>query len=425
MLRETLRKTHATERGQMAFSMILTLGVLFLFFALAFDAGLWYFDHRAAQNEADAAALAGALALPDTAAAAATAQTWMTRNGGGADINTCPTVTASSVTVCVKRSVPGVFALLSGIISVAISARATAVRLSQSVPYSLMAMNRTDCDTFTISGNAAISITGTNANGNPTAAGTYTRASCASSTGAIDVQGNNASLIATGSNDVVGAGNSRCTSGGQCTPPAAPGAQVLDDPFAGVPVPPIGSCIPGTSPSFSGGSNALSQGCYKGLSVSGGTLTLGGGVYVMEGPVSFAGTATITSNGAQLMFYMTCSTGPCPTSGLIQAGTFSTSGQANVNLKGMSQYQNLTIFVDRNSAHDTTAVSLTGKGSQTYTGAVYAINSSVTIQGNGGTLNLNVAVVADKLAFGGNAAVNITYNISLIPPIFRQLALTD
>ncbi|MFN8637974.1 MAG: pilus assembly protein TadG-related protein [Dehalococcoidia bacterium] len=56
-----LSRARSDERGQMAITMVLSLVVVVIFFSLAFDAGTTrYFDHRNAQNEADAAALAAA-----------------------------------------------------------------------------------------------------------------------------------------------------------------------------------------------------------------------------------------------------------------------------------------------------------------------------------------------------------------------------
>jgi uncharacterized membrane protein len=70
--------------------VLLILPVVFAFFALGLDAGVWFFDHRTAQNQADAAALAAVqhlpaanaspntdLAFPSTAAA----HTWLGKNG--------------------------------------------------------------------------------------------------------------------------------------------------------------------------------------------------------------------------------------------------------------------------------------------------------------------------------------------------------
>ena len=54
------------QEGQTALLFALLLLVFFMLFALALDAGFWYFDHRWAQNQAEAAALAGAYRLPST-----------------------------------------------------------------------------------------------------------------------------------------------------------------------------------------------------------------------------------------------------------------------------------------------------------------------------------------------------------------------
>lgn len=121
----------------MAFAAILTLVVVFIFFALALDAGLWFFDHRTAQNQSEAAALAAVQELPDpdndTANATGAADEWLTKNGSGPDERTCLEYsdrnddgTFDTVRVCVRRESPGIFAALSGIDFVYVSAAATA-----------------------------------------------------------------------------------------------------------------------------------------------------------------------------------------------------------------------------------------------------------------------------------------------------------
>ncbi len=62
--RSDLRDPRAGERGQSAIAFIILILVIFMLFTLAFDVGLAAFDHRWAQNQAEAAALAGALQLP-------------------------------------------------------------------------------------------------------------------------------------------------------------------------------------------------------------------------------------------------------------------------------------------------------------------------------------------------------------------------
>jgi len=71
------------RRGQTALMFLLLLLAFFMLFALALDAGFWYFDHRWAQNQAEAAALAGAYRLPNESPTDAynAASRWLTQNG--------------------------------------------------------------------------------------------------------------------------------------------------------------------------------------------------------------------------------------------------------------------------------------------------------------------------------------------------------
>ena len=73
-----------SKRGQ---AMILTLVFMTVILGMAaavVDVGAWYRTHRQMQNNADAAALAGATALPEsTGQAADLAVTYADRNGGG------------------------------------------------------------------------------------------------------------------------------------------------------------------------------------------------------------------------------------------------------------------------------------------------------------------------------------------------------
>jgi len=73
------------RRGQTALMFLLLLLAFFMLFALALDAGFWYFDHRWAQNQAEAAALAGAYRLPAPSPNAAwdAARNWLVQNGWG------------------------------------------------------------------------------------------------------------------------------------------------------------------------------------------------------------------------------------------------------------------------------------------------------------------------------------------------------
>ena len=99
--------------------------------AAVVDVGAWYRAHRQMQNNADAAALAGATALPEsTGQAQSLALSYADRNGGGvtgSDIAIgSREVTNDQIQVTARRAVPGVFAKLFGLDSVTVRASATA-----------------------------------------------------------------------------------------------------------------------------------------------------------------------------------------------------------------------------------------------------------------------------------------------------------
>ena len=136
------------EDGQIAYMMLLTLPVVFVFMALAIDGGIWFFDHRSAQNQADAAALAAVQDLPaaNTTQATTTVDNWLTKNGSGPEDRSCLEYTDGNgdglfdaVRVCVRRQSPGMFANFSGIPFVHVSAAAAANTVFPPSLYSLFA----------------------------------------------------------------------------------------------------------------------------------------------------------------------------------------------------------------------------------------------------------------------------------------------
>ncbi len=136
---------HRDERGQVAILMVLVLPVIFMFFALALDAGVWFLDHRIAQNQVDASVLASVNHLPatDVTLANIAALTWLEKNGSEeadlceADENgpypqfldlrpSVPDGAYDTVRVCVRRPSPAIFAKLAGLDFIYISAVAGA-----------------------------------------------------------------------------------------------------------------------------------------------------------------------------------------------------------------------------------------------------------------------------------------------------------
>jgi hypothetical protein len=117
------------ERGQAVVLVVLFMAVLGLAAAAVLDVGSWYREDRELQATMDAAALAGAQALPDDpGAATALAGEYATKNGGGLDTTAISTTTISNDTVEVtgSRPAPGFFSKILGIDSVTVHATAKA-----------------------------------------------------------------------------------------------------------------------------------------------------------------------------------------------------------------------------------------------------------------------------------------------------------
>jgi Flp pilus assembly protein TadG len=107
--------------------MIVFLGIA----AMAIDVGSWYVEQRRAQATADAAALAGANALPqDTTEAVDLAQTHADLNGGGVApggiVLSSKFMSNDTITVDVSRTAPGFFSKLVSIASVNVHGKASA-----------------------------------------------------------------------------------------------------------------------------------------------------------------------------------------------------------------------------------------------------------------------------------------------------------
>jgi hypothetical protein len=117
------------QDGQTLVLSVVFMTVLLGMAAVVLDVGTWYRADRATQATADAAALAGAQALPkDPARAVALADEYATKNGGGSVTTTLSTklVSNDTLTVEVSRPAPGFFSKLFGIDSVTVGARAAA-----------------------------------------------------------------------------------------------------------------------------------------------------------------------------------------------------------------------------------------------------------------------------------------------------------
>ena len=119
------------EDGQSFVLTILFLAAILGASALVLDVGSWFREKRQLQATADAAALAGAQALPaDTSTAFSLALQYGNSNGGGVsaqDVTISSALAANdTITVDAHASAPGFFSKLFGISSVGVGATAAA-----------------------------------------------------------------------------------------------------------------------------------------------------------------------------------------------------------------------------------------------------------------------------------------------------------
>lgn len=117
--------------GQAAVVTVFFLVVLLGMAAAVLDVGSWYREDRELQQTVDAAALAGAQALPDNPAEAILlAQEYADKNGGGVDLTgisiTTKLISNDSVTVTGQKDAPGFFSKIFGIDSVEVNGTARA-----------------------------------------------------------------------------------------------------------------------------------------------------------------------------------------------------------------------------------------------------------------------------------------------------------
>jgi hypothetical protein len=122
-------KRSSSDRGQAAVITVIFLATPLGAVAMVLDVGSWFRAQRSTQSTADAAALAGAQALPESPGTAnALAAEYLGKNGGGSSQVTFASTRLpnDTVTVNVTREAPGIFAKLFGINSVEVRAKASA-----------------------------------------------------------------------------------------------------------------------------------------------------------------------------------------------------------------------------------------------------------------------------------------------------------
>jgi Flp pilus assembly protein TadG len=389
---ENVMRRLGDEGGQALIITALCMTCLFGFVALAADVGIMLREKRLVQTAADSAAIAGALELNfggvSSAAQTSAAQNGFTDGASGATV----TVNGPSqngpqsgpyagnkayVEVIVSQSQPTFFMRLFGRSAMTVAARAVAtLGAGQGCVYEL-GTSGTD---ITWNGSGATNIS------------TCSILDDSSSTNALIFAGSG-SVIAQSIGVVGGYSN---TGSGTLNPnPPTLGIVPVSDPLAFL-TPPAnpGSCLGGIgNPYLVNNSSPLTlqPGCYDGLTLSGsGAVTLGGGLYYIDGPFNFTGAGAVTGTGVTI--YLANSNG----------ASFTANGPGALSLSAPTTGANNGILLYQNPSN-IAPMSINGSGLNLQ-GIIYAAGSALTLNGSGGS-QLYTAIITNSLVFNGSTAL--------------------
>lgn len=400
------------ERGVVAvLSAVLLALVIFGIAALTIDLGYARAERRAAQNAADAAALAGGNVLfladpttPDFTSATNAAKAYATENFGtplsawaGCNDPT-PLPTAASGTQCISfevtptvakvrvviptKSTPTGFARTFGVNSVSVSAGARAIISRQ---------RSSDCGLCVLGRNTQHDIQ----NGDVTVSGgnihfngdvSVSNNGLVATTGQITVEG-----------DAQGSMSNYHPTPTEGVPPAA-------DPLEDWPDAPVMTSLAvKTDPCGAGSTHG--PGIYGSRNLRNSTCTLQPGVYVIVGTWDMAGNASTQIEGTGVTLFFACGTTtnvrPCAANEA--GGTLDNSGNGTLAITAPTTgpYKGMALWYDRNNA---ATLRMTGNGVTGFSGTLYAPSALLLINGNGCANTLQALIVVKGLEFNGNPA---------------------
>jgi Flp pilus assembly protein TadG len=411
----------ASEKGQALILITLAAIALFGFAALAIDGSMAFSDKRQAQNAADTAVLAGALAkirgnnwnaAVDIAKARATSNGY--NNDGATNIvevylcsdanATCTALPASAkreeyIQVRITSHVRTTFAKVIGRDQMTnwVSAVAHAVpgyRTSIFGGQALVALNTTACPALDFKGSSTTTVTGSGVfvnsgcNAGSNQAFNASTGSGVFNTPCMSVVGG----ITLGTNTILNSPGTACANGTNNS-----SAQIID-PSSTYQKP--NPC--GTSNGLYD-ATTLNPGNYTGAFPPGNQTIMNPGVYCIDAGnrgFSLQGGQTLTGNN--VLIYM-ISGDISWTSGGIQL-----SAMQGVN----ADYDGLLLYLAPGNCSN---VSITGNGSSHYVGTVLAPCSNVKLAGGSSTGNVNVLenqIIADTITLTGSNTLNINFNAS-------------
>ena len=405
------------------------------FSALAIDGGNLYHEHRRAQNAADAAAMAAALAkikgqpLGTVALTSTTSNDFVTTaqacSPAGLDcilgVGTDLTIEVTNppregqyagnpeyIRVYIEHKVNTSFAHLvfSGGLSDTAEAVSRVWPAQNFTPgYAIFATTAHDCKGVWFSGTGDTNVTG---------GGVFSNSDAASASCQSGVQGGGGAITVNPPHGIEVVGTFDMGGSGAVSP--SPTEHVLSyriRPMMGTP-----DCSGlndyGSLKINSAGATTIVPGRYSEITVlAGADVTMDPGMYCIYGNKGF------TSNGGSItgtdvFIYM-------------EDGGFDRGGNTLVNLNAVpppnslvdpshNDWAGMLLYVDPNN---TNPITITGTSNTTYSGTIYAPSSLVTLEGTGDSLGVNAQVIGESVKISGNAELNLTYDESklfFLPP---------
>ncbi|OGO15321.1 MAG: hypothetical protein A2Y93_09045 [Chloroflexi bacterium RBG_13_68_17] len=385
------RRAHRTERGQsivlLAFAFVAMLG----FASLAVDGGLLYTERRRAQNGADAAALAGALAIvygndPYGAAFARAADNTYDNNGtyNWVEVYNPPAHgpyagNPEYVEVVITAKVDTVLAhfVYSGELRTTVTAIARA-RPGTIAPLldgnAIVGLSPTGCSVVWTHGNSTATVDGSGVFVNSDDPDCAFRAS-----------GGNTFNVTGGDINVVG--GFEIANNSTVWPVPISGATPVETPV--IPAP---TCS-GTA-TIDAGTGTITAGYIDSFNFHGGTWTLGPGIYCVDN--GFAINSGTILNGHDVLIY-------------VMSGDVAWNGGAEIHLDAPDDgdYAGLLVYQDPGN---TDMAVINGNSASTFTGTIFIPGAEVQIAGTGAADGFHSQVVGWKVDLTGTSDTHIIYN---------------
>lgn len=386
------------HKGFVLLTTTLAVPVLCGILGLAVDVAYLRFQRLNMQGAADAAAMAGmrevgngSTSISNAAQSAATSNGFTNgTNGVVVQVNNPPlsgTFAGNSkyVEAIVTQNQPALFMRALGFTTATLAARAVSGQVSI-FGACIYALDPAAQNSLVVTGNASVT----------SGCGVWVNSS---NSKAVQVTGNACLTAQSGNINIVGSDSGS----NSCVSPAAVTTLSFTDPLASIPAPSWSGC---DTVNFSATTDMtatpLNPGVYcGGITLSGnGKVKLNPGTYVLNGGGLNVSSSNVSLTGTGVMFY---NTGDATHA----FQPISVSGGATISLSAPTSgtYNNMLFFEDRAFGSASTNNTFAGSSNIQVSGALYFRNSQLTYSGGSSTNNKSVGIVADKVAFSGDAFI--------------------